>query len=243
MAITRVQAGAAGVTSTGTGTVTPTLPGAVTAGSLVVILAAYKTTANQTLLTPAGWQVADNSGPQGTSSATCAIFYKENCPAGQTLPAITPSAGTLDMYAYAIEYSGVATASSLDVHTALSNTGGTTTPATGTTVPSSQGDEVLVGITGTPNAVTTSSDAMGGSATGGTVAKLGEATSGNATAASRVSARSYEYIQTGRGTAEFHGTVSPARSWSGVVAVFSSVPMHQPPIAEHLPFVPRGRSM
>src|SRR3954469_20441667 len=124
MAITRVQSGAAGVTSTGTGTVTPTLPGAVTAGNLVVIFAAHKTTAAQTLNTPAGWLVADNSGQQGTSNATCAIFYMENAPGGLTLPAITPSAGTLDMYAYAVEYSGVAKADSLDVHTVLVNTAG-----------------------------------------------------------------------------------------------------------------------
>lgn len=222
MAIARVQSSAAAATTTGTGTVTPTLPSAVTAGNLVVIFAGLKTAAGgSTINTPAGWTQADQP-PSQVSLQTCAVFYKENATAGLTLPAITPTAGTSDMWAYAVEYSGVATASSLDVHTNGFNATAVSPVLTGTTGATSQAAELLVGVIATPNIQSTTSDAMGGTATGGTVAKLGEATSANATAASRVTARAYEYIATGTGTAEFHGSISPARTYGGVVAAFKA---------------------
>jgi hypothetical protein len=189
----------------------------------VVIFAASKTFAGGALInTPSGWTQADQPASQ-VSSVTSAIFFKENASAGQTLPAITLASGTADCYAYAIEYAGVATASSLDVHTTGANTSSSATGTTGTTGTDSQVAELLVGVLSNPNVTTTTADAMGGSATGGSVAKLGEATSGNATAASRVTARSYEYIQTGTGTAEFHGSFSPSRGYAGVVATFKAV--------------------
>lgn len=222
MAITRVQSSASAATTTGTGTVTPTLPGAVTAGSLVVIFVGLKTAAGgSTLNTPAGWTQADQP-PSQVSSVTAAMFYKENCPAGQTLPAVTPTAGVSDMWAYAIEYSGVAKSSSLDAHTQSANTVSQTPIVTGTTAADVQPSELLVGVVANPNITTTTADAMGGSATGGSIAKLGESSSANATATSRVTARAYEYIATGIGTAEFHGAVSPARGYGGVVATFKA---------------------
>lgn len=245
MAITRVQVGAAGVTSTGTGTVTPTLPGAVTAGSLVVIVAAQKTVGGAaTINTPSGWTQADQLAPQ-VSNVTAAIFYVENATGGLTLPAVT---GSQDMYAYALEYSGVAASGSLDVHATSVNAGSVATLTTGTSPSTDQPAELLVGIICNPNTTTTTGDAFGGSATGGSVAKLGEATSGNATAGSKVTARAYEYIATGDGTAEFHGSVSPNRSYAGVVATFgvTSSAGLQIGLAERfapVPFVPRGRNL
>jgi hypothetical protein len=229
VAIARVQSSAAAATTTGTGTVTPTLPSAVTAGNHVVIFAAQKTAAGgATINTPAGWTQADQS-PSQISGVACAVFYKENASAGLTLPAITPSAGTSDMWVYAVEYSGIATASSLDVHTTGGSLTSASTLTTGTTGTDAQASELLVGVTANPNVQTLTSDAMGGTATGGTIAKLGEATSGNATAASKVTARAYEYIATGTGTAEFHGSVSPARGWAGVVATFKEAVAAQIP--------------
>jgi hypothetical protein len=216
--ITRVQTSTAAAVNTASGSVTPTLPNPVTVGNLVVIFGAMKTaTGGATINTPAGWTQIDQP-PSQVSSVTAAAFYRANAPAGLTLPAITSTSGSQDMWAYAAEYSGVG--STLDTHTQAANTASTSPITTGTAGPTNKPSELFVGVIANPNVTTTTADAMGGSAGGGTVTKLGEATSTNAATTSRVTARAYDYVSNSLGTPEFHGSVSPTRGYAGVVGAF-----------------------
>lgn len=96
--------------------------------------------------------VEDSSGTGDASKAT--IYYAMNCAAGSTTVTVSSSLGSTAFEGNVSEFSGLLTASALDV-TANSphNSGGTScTPTTGTTA---QADELVVGVMAVNSADTT----------------------------------------------------------------------------------------
>lgn len=221
MAIARVQLGTA-VTSTGIATIAPSWPATTAVGNLLIAIIGHnRPTTLGTITTPSGWSLiaqADGAIAQDTPTRIYAIENAGSTRSGTET--FTLSTGR-DMYGVLLEYSGIATASALDKLTQTNNVSGTAT-TTGTTAATVQADELVIAAIGNPNTTTSGSDAFGGSATGGTLAKLAEATSGNVTAGQKITCRAYERIVTATGTAEVHATFGTARVSMGVIATYKA---------------------
>lgn len=243
MPISRVQS-KSGQVSPAT-SVTVTFNSATTSGNLLVLcVTSYYAGAN------AGgtWTVSDNKGntwSSATSSDTFSriqIFYAENITGGSSHQVTLSVSGIAAyMIATAVEYSGVATSSSLDqsgsAYTAT-NTTSYTSPTTGTT---SQADELLIGChhayqssatptpsgsfstvatqTGSTLHVHTVQDrivsATGAYASAGTWSTTGaNHTDGIATFKAAAGGGSTTYDYSGTGTVSFSGTAAIARDRS-----------------------------
>lgn len=222
MAIARVQTGTA-ATTTGTGLVAPAWPGATTVGNLLIaVIGQSRSTAQPTLSVPGGspWVLAVEDWGTVANEMSTHIYYIANASSRSGSESSFTSSVARDMYGIVLEYSGAST-TPLDV-TAHQNGAGATsaTPGTNTTAAIAQAGELLLGAIANSQADTTSAQVMGGSATGGSAVEIGEATSGNATAAQKVTGRVFEQIVTGTGTAEFHATLTTARIYTGSIATF-----------------------
>jgi hypothetical protein len=180
-----------------------------------------------TITTPSGWSLiaqADGSAAQDTPTRIYAI---ENSASRSGTETFTLSTAR-DMYAVLIEYSGVATATALD-QTVASNNASSATAVSGTTAATTQADELVIAAIGNPNTSTASAESFTGSATGGSLVELAEATSGNATAGQKITCRVYERIVTATGTAAVSTTLLAARVSFGVVATYKASGAAPPP--------------
>jgi hypothetical protein len=225
VAIARVQLGTA-VTSTGTGLIAPAWPAATTVGNLLIaVICNSRSTAQPTLSVPGGspWVLAvENWGTVAQETSTH-VYYIANAASRSGSESSFTLSVARDVYGVVLEYSGVATSTPLDVSTSKNGAGvAATALATNTTGTTAQAAELILGAIASANADTSTGDAMGGSATGGTFAKLAEASSGSATAAQKVTGRVYEQLVTATGTAECHCTVGTARLYTGTVTTFKA---------------------
>jgi hypothetical protein len=225
VAIARVQLGTA-ITSTGLTTIAPAWPAATTVGNLLVAVICHsRPTTAPSLSIPGGspWVLAAENA--GTVAQECGthIYYIANAASRSGAESSFTLSVARDMYGVLIEYSGVVTTTPLDVSTSKNGAGVTATAlATNTTGTTAQAAELILGTIANANVDTSTADAMGGSATGGTFAKISEASSSNATVAQRLTARVYEQLVTAAGTAECHCTVASARLYSGTVVTFKA---------------------
>jgi hypothetical protein len=108
-AIVRLQQGTFATATNGS--ITPTLPGASTAGTLLVAVMGNNTSA-ASFSAPAGWAQAV------TGNASCCghvdIWYYANNPGGITSATFTASSGTTQIWAQLSEWNGVVASSPLD---------------------------------------------------------------------------------------------------------------------------------
>jgi hypothetical protein len=220
VAIARVQTGTA-ATTTGTGTVTPTLPAGATAGNIIIAIIGVNAPTTAPTINSGGG--ATNDSHNETGSACCSAVFSKVAAGGETnIGAFTLSTGTRDMYGLLLEYSGLTNATPDVIQNAGSATT-STTPNTGTTAGSTaQAVDLCISSIQNINTTTATAQALiaGSTITGGTATKLGEATSGNATAAQKVTGRSIEYISTGAGTVGLQITLATARAYSGAIATY-----------------------
>ena len=221
MAITRVQTGTA-VTSTGTGSVTPTLPAGATAGNIIIVLVGGNYPASPPSINPpggAGW-TKDSSNDTGNACGA-AVFSKTAAGGETSLGAFTLSTGTRDMYAVGLEYSGLAN-STPDVVANAGSATSSTTPNSGTTATTTQADELAIAAINNINTNVATAQALiaGSTITGGTATKVAEATSTNAVNAQKITGRGVEYISTGAGTAGLQVTIATARAYAGAIATY-----------------------
>ena len=147
MTVAFVQKSAVQLFADNASSIAPSRTG-TTAGNHAVCLVACSngtTTSPATALSaPSGWTAAENAaGPAGGNNykPVTGIFYKENLAGGTETATVSLPAGS---YAQAIisEASGVATSSSLDVHTSKTATSGTSSD-TGTTGTTAVADSIV----------------------------------------------------------------------------------------------------
>lgn len=232
MAIANVQRGT-GATSTGTGTVSPSWPGATTSGNLLVCLAASRATgANVPVIdTPSGWTQAIQDGATSNQKAPrVAIFYKQNAASESGSVAVSlVSDTTSDMYAVLAEYSGVATSSALDQTATAESDAATTTGDTGTTGTIAQANELVIALIAHTQNNTASAQTNSGTVTYSTaLTERDEQRSGNATAANKVNGVFTDGITNATGTVRVTETISSSgRPMAGVVATFKEASASQ----------------
>jgi hypothetical protein len=219
VAIVRVQTGTA-ATTTGTGTITPTLPAGATAGNVIVAFLATNTPTTPPTVNSGGGATKQVENSTGNACGT-AIFTKVAAGGETNIGAFTCSTGTRDMYGILLEYSGLSGITAEQTQNGGSATGATVVP-TGVTASSSTAPSLVLGLEVEINALqaATVARAAGDASTGGTVTKIGEAASGAATAAQRVCARVSEVITTGSGVVGHQATITTARAWSAAIASF-----------------------
>lgn len=243
MAITRVQTGTA-ATTTGTGTITPTLPAGATAGNIIIALVGYNAAATATSISSGGGAIKDSSNDTGAAAGS-AVFSKVAAGGETSIGAFTLATGTRDMWAVLLEYSGLAN-NTPDVIQNNGSATSSTTPNTGTTATSTaQADELAISaiVNINTNVATAQALIAGSTITGGTATKLGEATSTNGVNGQKVTGRSIEYISTGAGTVGLQVTIATARAFSGAIATYkAALAAASQPVPTDLPFIPQGRS-
>jgi hypothetical protein len=204
--ITRVQSGT--MAKVAGATVIPALPGASTAGTLLVAtLASQK---NTTFSAPAGWVRAVNGG---RINAEAEIWYYANNPGGITSAAFTVS-GSASTAGQLSEWSGVASSSPVD------KTGSATTAAATSITPTTNGPTTVAGGL----AVTAAAEYLTLAGTATFTPAAGWTNLGNSGAMSS----SYHYTADYRtgvaaGTVSETITSSTIGAWAGAVAVFKPV--------------------
>lgn len=241
MAITRAQTGTA-ATTTGTGTVTPTLPAGATAGNIIIALVAYNSAATATSFSSGGGatkQVENNTG----SACGSAIFTKVAAGGETNIGAFTLATGTRDCYGLLLEYSGLTGIAAQQTQSTGSSTA-STTPNTAVSAASATAPGLAVSVIAHINALQSATVARmaGDTSTGGTPTKIGEAASGAATAAQRVTGRAVEVLYTGSGVIGHQGTITTGRAYSGSIMNIQEAIAAATQVPTHLPFIPQRRS-
>ena len=150
---------------------------------------------------------ATNSG-----GSTTEIWYASNISGAGTTVTITQA--SLRSAAIVMEYSGVLTASPLDV--TANSTGNSTAAVTGTTTTTSQANELWIGGIGLVNSGYTLSSILN---------SFTSVTSSQSTSTASNNAKIYalEKFVSATGTASSGGTVSTTSYWSGAIATFKTV--------------------
>lgn len=179
---------------------------ASTAGNLLV--AVIGVSSDVTLTPPAGWSLAKTE----VNTVEGSIYYRENAPSATTITfsiATSPTSSTIII----AEYSGIATASPLDV--TGSNTGSSASPSTGSAGPTNLQNELLIGgLSSNPNGGTNTFSSPTNSFTlRAQIQELGDNLNSIALLDRIVS--SVDTYSTG-------ATLSQTAVWCGVIATFKS---------------------
>lgn len=227
MTITHVQ-NTALTTVAGPGdgaSITATWGSATTDGNLLLaVLSANTTNANFTAPTnAAGWTLAIGGTDSSAAGEMGYIHYIANAASRSGVETFTiPHAITNDAGLQLFEVNIDSKAQTLDqtAQASVSNAGATTAPDSGLTSATSQGDEYIFAVIANRNVQVPTSPAMGGTATGGSVAQW-DTQSSTSAASSETTQTTYDRQTTGAGTIGIAGTLSVARAWNALIATFS----------------------
>jgi hypothetical protein len=199
----------------------------VAGNTLVAVISTHGTAQNQVTnisQTGANWSRVTQSSAGSSTATTTEIWYATNVSAGASTAITISLANSLRAAAVVLEYSGILTASAVDV-AANNFSAGTagTSATTGTTATSAQANEVWIAGIGLGTSTATlgtfqnsfasvTNVATGGSSAGETVYVL-------------------EKLASAVGTASSGGTISSAAQWSGAIATFKAVLPFGTPLA------------
>jgi hypothetical protein len=214
--VTRVQSanGAVGTSAASSFTVTVTAP--TSGNTLVAVISTRSTSVNAvSSISQNGATWSRVASTTGTAGTTTEIWYAPNVSGAGTTVTINLNA-SLFAAAVVTEYSGVLSASPVDV--AATSTGSGTTAATGTTATTTQANELWIGGIG----LVSSSYTLGTPIN--SFSSVGPATSGSVTAGNNARVYALEKIVTTTGTANSGGTISSSQ-WSGAIATFKTTPL------------------
>lgn len=203
--------------NSGSSTVTSfgvTVPAAANGNTLIAVIATRGTSANRvSSITQTGATWTRASQANNTSGSTTEIWYAPNVTSPGTTVTIN-LATSLRAAVVVMEYNGVLTAAPLD--RTASATGNSTSAVTGTTLATTQANELWIGGIGLVN----SSYSLSGIQNSFTAVTNAASTSSTAGNNARVYA--LERIVTTTGTASSGGTVSTSSQWSGTIATFKA---------------------
>ncbi len=191
-----------------------TVPAAANGNTLIAVIATRGTSANRvSSITQTGATWTRASQTNNTSGSTTEIWYAPNVASAGTTVTINLAA-SLRAAAVVMEYQGVLSVSPVDQ--TAGNSGSGTSATTGTTVATTQQNELWIGGVGLVSS-TISLSGIQNSFTAVTNAASTSSTAGN-------NARVYalERIVTATGAASSGGTVSSSSSWSGTIATFKA---------------------
>jgi autotransporter-associated beta strand protein len=186
----------------------------VAGNSLIAVISTRGTAANQvTSIAQTGVTWTRASQATNTNGSTTEIWYASGVSTSDQ-SIVVNLANSLRAAGVIIEYSGVLSASPLDV--VASNTGNGTTASTGTTATTAQANELWIGGIG----LVSSSYTLGTPTNSYTA--VANAASGSGTATNNARVYALERFVTATGTQGSGGTVSTSSQWSGTVAKFKA---------------------
>lgn len=216
MALARVQFSTP-ITTTGTGTIAPAWPAATATGNLLIaIISQTRQSSGITFTAPSGW--VQFEAITVANDAKSVAYYIEQAASRSGAETFT-STSTGDMTAMLYEGSGF---SASVANQSKSNSGTGTTLRSGETVTSGSNAALLiVGCLTARNVPAQTGPTMNGTASGGSLATLGNVSSAAATAADRIRSYYYEYISpSGGGTGKYESTISSSKDFVGLVVMF-----------------------
>ena len=214
--VTRVNSATNAVGSTAASSFTVTVTAPTSGNTLVAVISTRSATANAvSSISQSGATWSRVASTTGTAGTTTEIWYAPNVSSAG--PTVTINlASSLFAAAVVAEYSGVLSASPVDVTT--NSTGNSASAVTSTTAATAQGNELWIGGIGLVNSGYTLTNPLN------SFSSVGPATSGSGTAASNARVYALEKIVTATGTANSGGTVSTSSQWSGAIATFKTTP-------------------
>ena len=164
---------------------------------------------------------AEGVNTSSSSGSTTEIWYGSNVTVGAGTAATInfPAATTLRAAAVVAEYSGLLTASPLDVTASSSNASNNITAATGTTANTTQANELWIGGIGLRDSTYNL-----GTPTNAFTQVASANSTNNTTTNTNAKAFFLDNIVTSTGAANTSGTITSSR-WSGAIATFKAAPL------------------
>lgn len=214
--ISRVQSKSGNTGSSASTSIAVTLNSApVNGNTLIAVIATRGTSSGRvTGITQTGatWTRATQATNSNSGGSTLEIWYASNVSSAGTLVTVTQA--NLRSAIVVAEYSGVLTASSLDV--IQSNSGSSTSASTGTTVTTTQADELLIG------GFSLASSSYTLSSITNSFASYGNNASTNSTSGNNAKVYALDRIVSSTGAYSTGGTISTNSKWAGAIATFKA---------------------
>ena len=211
----RVQSKTANTGSAAAGTISMTLNTTPVSGNTLIAVISTRGTSSGRVTgitqTGAAWTRAAQAA--NSSGTTTEIWYAPNVSGAGT--AISIAQASLRSAAVVMEYSGVLTASPLDV--TANATGNSSSASTGTTAATSQASELWIGGIGMVNSGYTLSSILN------SFTSVASSQTTNSTAGNNAKTYALEKWVSASGTAGTGATVSTSSQWSGAIATFKTV--------------------